>query len=84
MIEFLKFMDELRKGFPFHLQIYYSKIVDWCITVQKKGCADEYPDAIHLGEDVVICQVSDPDMELCFARAHIAVKEWLLEHEGGY
>ena len=23
-------------------------------------------------------------MELCFARAHVALKNWLLEYEGGY
>lgn len=26
----------------------------------------------------------DGDMELCFAKAHVALKEWLLENEGGY
>ena len=36
------------------------------------------------GEDVTLVQVQGVDMELCFAKAHVQLKEWLLEHEGGY
>ena len=85
MNEFLLFMNDLRQRWPFHLKIFYSKIMDWCITVTKDGCAAQYSDAqIIRGADVLVCQEQDLDMELCFAKAHVAVKEWLREHEGGY
>ena len=84
MNDFLEFIDVLRRGFPIHLEIYYSKIMDWCITVYKKGCAEDYPDSEHDGNDVILCRVQDIDMALCFAKAHVAVKEWLVEYDGGY
>lgn len=31
-----------------------------------------------------IVDESDCDMELCFARAHVKLKEWLSEFNGGY
>jgi len=84
MNDFLKFMDELKDCFPFHMEIYYSKIMDWCITVTRKGCAKEFPNSAHDGDDVIMVQEQDLDMELCFAKAHVAVKEWLRENNGGY
>ena len=84
MNEFLKFFDEKKSSFPMHLEIYYSKIMDWCITITKKGCAECYPGSQRAGNDAVICQEQDLDMELCFAKAHVALKEWLREHNGGY
>ena len=48
------------------------------------GCADDYPEARHDGENVIIVDESDCDMELCFAKAHVELKEWLLEFNDGY
>lgn len=85
MNDFLIFMDGLKDRFTFHMEIYYSKVMDWCITVVRKGCADVYPkEAPTEGADVIMCNVQDCDMQLCFAKAHVAVKEWLLKYEGGY
>jgi len=84
MSDFLKFFDEKTHDFPMHLEIYYSKIMDWCIDIYKKGCAADYPESEHKGEDAVIVDVQGCDMELCFAKAHVALKEWLLENCGGY
>lgn len=75
MYDFLKYFDEIKKGYPMHLKIYYSKIMDWCIDIWKKGCAED-------GGDLKLVQVQHCDMELCFAMAHVQLKEWLLEHEG--
>ena len=77
MNEFLKFFDEKVKTYPMHLEIYYSKIMDWCITVYKKGCGQN-------GDDLNILAVQSCDMELAFAKAHVELKEWLSENEGGY
>ena len=84
MYEFLMYFDEKVHDFPMHLNIYYSKIVDWCIEITKVGCASDYPDCLHDGNDVVIVREQDLDIGLAFARAHIALKEWLSEYEGGY
>ena len=84
MNEFLKFFDDKTKDFPMHIEIAYSKICDWNILIYKKGCADDYPKARCNGEDVIIVDESDCDMELCFAKAHVALKKWLLEFNGGY
>lgn len=84
MLEFLHFIDDLRNRFPFHLEIYYSKTMDWCIDIQRWDCAKEFPTSAHIGRDVIMCKVSDTDMELAFAKAYVAVKEWLRENMGGY
>ena len=84
MNEFLKFFDDKAHDFPMHLEIWYSKICDWCICIYKRGCADDYPTANCSNGDVIIVNESDCDMELCFAKAHVALKKWLLEFNGGY
>jgi hypothetical protein len=77
MNEFIKFFDEKRQYYPMHLEIYYSKIMDWCIRVYKKGCGEN-------GSDLKILYVQHCDVELAFAKAQVELKEWLLENEGGY
>ena len=84
MNDFLLFVDELRHRFPFHLEIYYSKIMNWCITITKQGCASDYPNSRHDGDDAILVQEQGNDMQLVFAQAHVHLKEWLLEHDGGY
>lgn len=77
MHDFLRFFKEKVKSYPMHLEIYYSKITDWTINIYKKGCAED-------GGNLHICYVQNPDVEYAFAEAHVKLKEWLLEHEGGY
>lgn len=77
MTDFLKFFEEKIVYYPMSLEIYYSKTCDWYIKIYKKGCADN-------GEDLIITRVQDCDMELVFAKAHVELKEWLSENEGGY
>ena len=84
MTDFLEFYDSLRRRFPLHLVIYQSKNMDWCIEIMKIGCADDYPTAEHEGNDVLLVRVQHCDMEYCFAKAHVALKDWLMEYEGGY
>lgn len=84
MNDFLKFLDKKLKYFPMHVEISYNKTCDWSIYIYKKGCASDYPNSEKDRNDVVIVYVQDGDMELCFAKAHVALKEWLLEYEGCY
>lgn len=84
MSDFLRFVDDLRKRFPVHVNIYYSKMTDWSIMITKRGCASDYPGTQHDGDDAILCLVQSSDMELAFAKAHVALKEWLSGFEGGY
>lgn len=69
MQDFLKFFDEKRKTYPMRLEIYCSKTMDWVVSIYRDG---------------LIVTAQHCDMEYCFAKAHVDLKEWLLENEGGY
>ena len=84
MTEFLQFIDGLRHSMAIHVDITYSKTCDWVIYVYRKGCADDPNGAPAQGDDAVMCYVEDCDMELCFAKAHVKLKEWMLEYNDGY
>lgn len=75
MNEFLKFYDKVKKG-SWALEIYHSSIVDWRITIGYKTTSTKH------GQTII--SIQDCDMELAFAKAQVALKEWLLEYEGGY
>ncbi|MFD0587698.1 hypothetical protein ACFQZE_06760 [Paenibacillus sp. GCM10027627] len=76
MNEFLKFFNEKRKQNGYTLNVYYSSIMDWCITIGYKKTHPQH------GTDIV--KVQNCDMELVFAKAHVQFKEWLLNNKGGY
>lgn len=84
MSDFLRFLNKILKDFPMHIEISYNKTCDWGIYIYKKGCAQDYPNSESYEEDAIIVNVQDCDMELCFARAHVALKDWLSENNGGY
>lgn len=85
MNDFLLFIADLVKRFPVHVEIEYNKTADWTILVYKTGCSEhEFQGAQRVDGEVMICLEQDLDMELCFAKAHVAVKNWLLEYWGGY
>jgi len=86
MNDFIKFIDKLTSDEAIHVSIYCSKTLDWCITVWKKGCAEDYPGTKTStdGKDAILCDVQSSDIELCFAKAQVAVKEWLIKYKGGY
>ena len=77
MSDFLRFFDKVAYKYKLHLSIAYNKVADWGIYIYISGRGEN-------GKDLVIVNVSDCDMELCFARAQVQLKEWLLENEGGY
>lgn len=60
-----------------HFELYYSKTMDWCLKIWKKGCGEN-------GDDIVICNAQDCDLSYVLAKGEVAVKEWLLENNGGY
>lgn len=81
MNDFLKFFDKVAYKYKLHLRLHlsiaYNKVSDWGIYIYRSGRGENE-------KDLVIVNVSDCDMELCFARAQVQLKEWLLENEGGY
>lgn len=76
MEAFLKFFDSIADQNEFNLEIYYSSIVDWCITVGYKSTSKNH------GVKVISVQEYDP--ELAFAKAQVQLKEWLSTNKGGY
>ena len=77
MDDFLKFFAEKVQTDPMHLEITYSKVTDWGVRVWRRGTTQD-------GDDEELVNVQDCDAELCFAVAQVQLKNWLLEHEGGY
>ena len=74
MNDFLRFFDSISDKRSLRLEITYSSIVDWYITVQR------YTDSKWKN----IVDVQNCDMEYAFAKAQVELKDWLLENEGGY
>ncbi len=84
MNDFQKFVDELRHIHGLHAEIYYSTTMDWTIKIWKAGCARDYPKSMHDGEDAIMVWEQSSDLELACAKAHVALKQWLIDNEGGY
>lgn len=38
MDDFLKYFDKVVRDYPMHLEIYYSKFLDWSIHIWRQGC----------------------------------------------
>ncbi|MFB5758990.1 hypothetical protein [Paenibacillus medicaginis] len=77
MEEFLRFYDSIKNHHRgWSLEIYYSSILDWNITV---GYSADHP---WHGRHII--HVQDCDRDLAFAKAQVLLKEWLLDKEGGY
>lgn len=53
---------------------------NWSIYIYRCNCGEKGTDI----KIIEIVNVSDCDMELCFAKAQVQFKEWLLENNGGY
>lgn len=84
MGEFLIWLDKKSETFPMHIEIGYNKTTDWGIYIYKSGCADDYPESKRVGNDAIICDVQNCDVQLAFAQAQCQVKEWFSENMGGY
>ena len=74
MTEFLHFIDKIKYNRKVWLEVAYSSVVDWYISVY----------LIVNGKKECVVNSRSCDMEYTFAKAHTELKEWLLENEGGY
>lgn len=68
---------KLASDYTMHLDFSYCKTCDWMLRIWKKGCGEN-------GEDLIIFHDQDCDPNLLLAKGEVAVKEWLLENNGGY
>jgi hypothetical protein len=77
MGDFLRFFNEVASPYDLLLQINCNNINEWEIQVFKK--------IYEQGKDnKEICHVRERDRELCFAKAQVLLKQWLIENENGY
>lgn len=74
MNEFLKLFDEQCKKYPLLLEITHSS--NWVIHIEF------IPHDKNMHETIIT--IREDNLHLCFAKAHVEFKEWLLENEGGY
>ena len=71
--DFLK----LAQQHTMHLELFYSKTVDWCLHIYKRGCGKN-------GEDLEICKEQSCDLSYLLAKGEVVIKDWLIENNGGY
>lgn len=76
MGDFLKYFNKVVRDYPMHLEIYYSKITEWSIRIWRKGCGENGKD-IEIFNDQGYCNA-----EYLFAKAHVALVDWLSDNEG--
>jgi hypothetical protein len=68
---------ELAQQYTMHLELYYSKTMDWFLHIYKKGSGEK-------GKDLEICNEQSCDLSYVLAKGEVAIKEWLTENNGGY
>ena len=67
----------LAEDYTMHLDFSYSKTCGWMLSIWKKGCGAN-------GTDLIIYRDQDCDPNLLLAKGEVALKEWLMENNGGY
>ena len=68
---------ELAQLHTMHLELFYSKTVDWCLHIYKRGCGEN-------GKDLEIFNEQSCDLSYLLAKGEVAIKDWLLKNNGGY
>lgn len=77
---FYEFFAEVQNYTRMHMEVYYSHIMDWCIYIDKQGCADDYPNERNKGEDAVVADVQSCDNAIACAKAHGALRRWMKKY----
>ena len=72
----LEFFENQCHNYGLTFELYYSSILDWCLTIGYK--------ATHPKHEEVLFDTQHCDISLVLARAEVFLKEWLLENKGGY
>lgn len=76
---FFQFFDHVRTITALHLDIYYSKNMDYVVKIWKQGCAKD-------GGDLIICKVQHSDIDYCLTKAKLMLMDYMLDKDpaGGY
>ena len=78
MGEFLQFFDRIvKQQQSLHLDIYYSKTLDYLVRIWQQGGAED-------GSDLMICDFQHPDLDYAMTKAKYELMEWLFEVQGGF
>lgn len=78
--KFYNFFNDVLGFGPMHMEIYYSKIMDWCIEIYKRGCADDYPDEQSRDGDAIVANIQFCSGAMAFAMAHGALRRWMKKY----
>ena len=62
---------ELAQRYTMHFELYYSKTMDWCLHIYKKGCGEN-------GKDLEICNEQSCDLSYVLAKGEVAIKSCLI------
>ena len=73
----INWLAEIVKVNKFHIDLSYSSITMWCLTITRRKCAKGCADITVFDDE---CN----DLSLLLAKAEVAVKEYCFEELGGY
>lgn len=73
----MKELERLLKLQKCHFELYYSKIMDFCMKLYLKGFNDD-------GSDLIIFDEQDCDLDYLVSKCKVAYKDWLSENNNGY
>ena len=60
-----------------HFELYYSRIMDFCMKLYLKKYNKD-------NSDLVIFEEQNCDLDYLVSKCKVAYKDWLIENEGGY
>lgn len=73
----ISWLNKIVTVHKFHIELTYSSITDWCLTITRRGCKVG-------GGDLIVFDGQDNDLSLLLAKAEVAVKEHCTDKLGGY
>lgn len=73
----MKELERLLKLRKCHFELYYSRIMDFCMKLYLKEYNSD-------NTDLVIFEGQDCDLDYLVSKCKVAYKDWLREHNNGY
>ena len=73
----MKELEELLTQRRCHFELYYSRIMDFCMKLYIVGYNDD-------NSDLIIFEEQSHDLDYLICKCKVAYKDWLIENEGGY
>lgn len=73
----MKELEELLTQRRCHFELYYSRIMDFCMKLYLEGYNDD-------NSDLIIFEEQNHDLDYLICKCKVAYKDWLIENKGGY